>query len=70
MQTTRTEEWIEPVTEGVCEGVNVDSRFCAVEGHTALCVVKEHGHLPWSLLQSQWSDRSRVGTVLASSLQT
>lgn len=69
MQSTRTEERTEPVSECICEGVNVDSRFCAVEGHTAFWVVHKHAHPPGSLLQSQQGDRRGVGSVLPSSLQ-
>lgn len=69
MQATRTEEWMKPISERICEGVNVNSRFCTVEGHAAFCVVHKHSHLPGSLLQSQQSDRGGVGNVLASRLQ-
>ncbi len=69
MNATGTEEWIEPVSKCICEGVNVDSGFCAVEGHAALCVVQKDAHLPGPLLQSQQGHRRGVGNVLASSLQ-
>jgi len=69
MQATGTEEWMKPVSECICEGVNVDSGFRAVEGHAALSVVQKHAHLPGSLLQSQRRGRRGVGNELASSLQ-
>lgn len=68
MHASGTEEWMKPVCEGVCEGVNVDTGFCAEEGYTALCVVQEHAHLPGPVFYSQQGDRRGVGHVLASSL--
>lgn len=57
MQATRTEEWMKFVCGGVSEGVNVDSRFRTVEGHTALCAVQIYAHLLRLLFEGHQSDR-------------
>ncbi|TNN71502.1 hypothetical protein EYF80_018188 [Liparis tanakae] len=64
MQATRTEEWMKSVSECICEGVNVDSRFRAVEGHAALSVVQKYAHLPGSLFQSQRNPGIWVSVLL------
>lgn len=50
MHATRTEEWMEPICELIREGLNVDSRVCAVEGHTTFVVIQKHSKLLGSLV--------------------